>query len=404
MNYRNDFPQLKTQVQGQPLVYADFASTSLKPQGVIDAISAYYSTHVANPGRGISSLALDNQLAIENVRNQVKNYVNADSSYTVIFTKNATEAINLVAKSLSRNVNEQQFTIHVTEAEHHANFLPWLHLKHEKQANVSVASLVADGTPDLEAIQQLLQTTEIEQKLLAITHCSNVTGNATDLEKTSAICQANGTLLLVDATQSFPHLPIDLRKTPVDFLVASAHKAYGPEGVGVLIVSNRGLQLLKPLLLGGGIVDKVTKESFTLRNDVSAFEAGTPNTAGIVGFGAALNYLQSIGAKVIADAEQAINTRFINLIPTLPEFKFLPISDRHIPIFSLYHPTIHAHDIADFLDKSGIVVRAGFHCAEPLHQALKAPATVRISLSFVNTVEDVDTIFAILKQCLQKFV
>lgn len=403
MNTREAFPQLNTKLNDHPLIYADFASTALKPQSVIDAVTAHYTSSIANPGRGISTLANTNEQRITEVRAKVKAFVGAPEDYSVIFTKNATEAVNLVAFSMAQE--KQKFSVITTEAEHHANLLPWLRLRDEDMIRqLKLLPITEDGRIDLNSL-----TTSGNQSspiLLAITHCSNVIGNITDLTEISTFSRAPDHFTLLDATQSFPHIRIDLRETPVDFLVASAHKAYGPEGVGVLVVSSRALPLLKPLLLGGGIVEAVTKDDYTLKSDISLFEAGTPHTAGIIGFGAALDFLSQLGADHFIESEQILHAHIAEHILHAAEFTFLPWGaepSRHIPLFSFYHTTIHAHDIADFLDKRGITVRAGYHCAEPIHRALNVPPTVRLSFSFVNTTSEIDTIFAILKECHQKY-
>jgi len=399
MNYREDFPQLNSRQQGQPSIYADFAATTPKPQAVITAIHDYYSSHVANPGRGTYTLAFRNEQSINDVRKTVLEFLTAPDEYQVIFTKNSTEAVNLVAHSLARL---STCTLISSSAEHHANFLPWLQLYQEQGFTRKLLPLTRLGEPDLRAITPLVNNET--PNLLALTHASNVTGNYTDLSGIQAFRQQkDDNYVLLDATQSLPHMRANLTETPVDFLVASGHKMFGPEGIGILVVHERALNILTPLLLGGGIVSKVSEDSYTLLDTVSRFEAGTPNSAGIIGLGAALDYLISIGRDSISSLEGKLCEYMENMIVNYPAYSFLPRSQTHLPIFSLYHPKIHAHDIADFLDQKGIAVRAGYHCAEPLHRALKVPPTVRLSLSFLNTTDEIDTIFAILNECLQKF-
>jgi len=403
--YRKDFPLLATKMNHKPLVYFDFAATTPKPTTVITAIAKYLQEKTGNPGRSTHTLAFNANVAIECVRTKFLEFLHATTSHRVIFAKNATEAINLVAHSLAVTYRGQGVkpTIITTEAEHHANLLPWINLQSNEGFDLMVISVKKDGAIDIPAL--LAEMRKYKGAFLAVTHYSNVTGSITELKQLIATAKENDITILLDATQSAAHAPIHLQDTPVDYLVVSAHKMYGPEGIGALVVSNTAFSSLQPLILGGGMVETVTTSNYIAKTDEGKFEAGTPNTAGIIGFGHSLDYLSSIGIDTIQQAEKKLSEYFLNKAKMVQQLHLLGRTDlnNRSPIFSFTLSSIHPHDVAEFMDQQGIAVRAGYHCAEPLHKALNSPGSVRVSLSFLNTTEEIDYFFAILSECLLKY-
>lgn len=388
-NRRDNFPLLSRKANDKPLVYFDNAATSPKPQSVIDAVVNYYKNHAGNPGRGTHTLSFEASQIVEQGRAAVLSFLNASSEkYTVVFTKNATEALNLAAHILKGK------PAIATVSEHHSNFLPW--------KNKQLASILPTGEIDLNNLEQKVQ--ENPNAVLAITHGSNVTGNITNLAAISELAQKYQLTTVVDAAQTVAHEEIDLTKTPVDFLAASAHKMFGPEGVGFLVM-NKSFLNSEPLVIGGGAVDSVGESSVTLKNTAERFEAGTLHTAGIAGLIAAIEFIKSVGRQTIKQTETELLKYFMEKVPSIPEMKVVGTTKttERTPLVAFTIGNIHPHDIADFLDSQGIAVRAGFHCAEPLHKALGIGPTVRASLSFFNEKQEIDLLFTAITQCIQKF-
>lgn len=398
-NRREDFPLLKKQINNHPLVYFDNAATSLKPIQVIEAIASHYQDFGGNPGRGTHELAFLTAQKIERTRQLILRFLNADDSYTVLFTKNATEGFNLVAQSIGSKHEIQR--VITTELEHHSNLVPWFH--YTKGQKHVVIPITADGVLTEGSILQTIKESR-EKSILAVTLASNVTGQLLSLQNTLNLSRQTGTLVLVDATQAIAHTAIDLKETPYDFLVASGHKMFGPEGIGFIVAKKEHLSLLTPLLYGGGAVQTVNTHEYQLLDDIGRFEAGTPHSAGIAGLNAAICYIQSIGIKAIESYEADITSYLTQKLSSLPGCKILGNEhERSSPIRSFAHETIHPHDIADYLNSHGVAVRAGLHCAEPLHKALKLQGSTRISLSFMNTKEEIDYVISVLTECFQKY-
>ncbi len=396
---RDDFPILQRTINGNSLIYFDNAATSLKPTQVIDAISNHYRTNAGNPGRSTHTLAYESKLLIDSTRKRILQFINASPDiYTVIFTKSATESLNLAAKILE---DSSEFITTVTE--HHSNFLPWMDLSRNKQKKFTALPTTESGEIELDHLRNI---ESIANTVLAFTHGSNVTGFITDLEKVLSITLPKKIITVLDASQTIAHIQIDLSKTPVDFLAASAHKMFGSEGVGFLVAKKALLKDKQPLLLGGGSIESVSIENYSLKEDEERFEAGTYNTSGIVGLAAAIDYIEKLGFLNIQATENSLIRYLTNKLEEIPEVTILgyaPIETPRTPIISFTTTSVHAHDIADFLDTKGIAVRAGFHCAEPLHKALHSPASVRVSLSIFNTTTEIDIFITAVKQCLQKF-
>ena len=390
---RRDFPIFERTVRGgKKLIYLDSGATSQKPESVIEAEINFYRSHNAAVHRGAHQLAEEATDAYEGAREKVANFLGAKSE-EIVFTKSATESINLIAYSMSNAPSGSRFAltskdrIVVTEMEHHANLIPWQQLASRSGAKLSWFEVMPDGRLDLDAINAVISE---DTKVVAITHQSNVLGTINPLEEIVARAHAVGAVVVLDACQSVPHMPIDIKKLGVDFLVFSGHKSVGPTGVGVLW-SNQ-LENLPPFLFGGSMIENVTMESATWAPAPKRFEAGVPNMAQAVGLGAALDYLSKIGMHNIFHHEMALTKYFLEKLQEIPTLKIvgpLDLENRGSCI-SFTVGEIHPHDLGQYLDSQGIAVRTGHHCAWPLTRKLGVPATTRASLYLYNQEADCD--------------
>ena len=390
---RRDFPIFERRVRGgKKLIYLDSGATSQKPESVIEAESNFYRSHNAAVHRGAHQLAEEATDAYEGAREKVANFLGAKSE-EIVFTKSATESINLIAYSMSNAPSGSRFAltskdrIVVTEMEHHANLIPWQQLASRSGAKLSWFEVMPDGRLDLDAINAVISE---DTKVVAITHQSNVLGTINPLEEIVARAHAVGAVVVLDACQSVPHMPIDIKKLGVDFLVFSGHKSVGPTGVGVLW-SNQ-LENLPPFLFGGSMIENVTMESATWAPAPKRFEAGVPNMAQAVGLGAALDYLSKIGMHNIFHHEMALTKYFLEKLQEVPTLKIvgpLDLENRGSCI-SFTVGEIHPHDLGQYLDSQGIAVRTGHHCAWPLTRKLGVPATTRASLYLYNQEAECD--------------
>ena len=390
---RRDFPIFERTVRGgKKLIYLDSGATSQKPESVIEAESNFYRSHNAAVHRGAHQLAEEATDAYEGAREKVANFLGAKSE-EIVFTKSATESINLIAYSMSNAPSGSRFAltskdrIVVTEMEHHANLIPWQQLASRSGAKLSWFEVMPNGRLDLDAINTVISE---DTKVVAITHQSNVLGTINPLEEIVARAHAVGAVVVLDACQSVPHMPIDIKKLGVDFLVFSGHKSVGPTGVGVLW-SNQ-LENLPPFLFGGSMIENVTMESATWAPAPKRFEAGVPNMAQAVGLGAALDYLSKIGMHNIFHHEMALTKYFLEKLQEIPTLKIvgpLDLENRGSCI-SFTIGEIHPHDLGQYLDSQGIAVRTGHHCAWPLTRKLGVPATTRASLYLYNQEAECD--------------
>jgi cysteine desulfurase/selenocysteine lyase len=390
---RRDFPIFERTVRGgKKLIYLDSGATSQKPESVIEAESNFYRFNNAAVHRGAHQLAEEATDAYEGAREKVANFLGAKSE-EIVFTKSATESINLIAYSMSNAPAGSRFAltskdrIVVTEMEHHANLIPWQQLASRSGAKLSWFEVLPNGRLDLNSINSVISE---DTKVVAITHQSNVLGTINPLDEIVARAHAVGAVVVLDACQSVPHMPIDVKKLGVDFLVFSGHKAVGPTGVGVLW-SNQ-LEDLPPFLFGGSMIENVTMESATWAPAPKRFEAGVPNMAQAVGLGAALDYLSKIGMNNIYHHEMALTKYFLEKLQEIPTLKIvgpLDLENRGSCI-SFTVGEIHPHDLGQYLDSQGIAVRTGHHCAWPLTRKLGVPATTRASLYLYNQEEECD--------------
>lgn len=390
---RQDFPIFERTVRdGKKLIYLDSGATSQKPEAVIKAEGDFYRFHNAAVHRGAHQLAEEATDAYEGARAKVAAFIGARSE-EIVFTKSATESINLIAYSMSNAAIGSRFAltpkdrIVVTEMEHHANLIPWQQLASRTGAQLSWFEVLPDGRLDLESINSVITT---DTKVVALTHQSNVLGTINPLDAIVARAHEVGAVVVLDACQSVPHMPIDVKKLGVDFLVFSGHKALGPTGVGVLW-SNQ-LDDLPPFLFGGSMIENVTMESATWSPAPKRFEAGVPNMAQAVGLGAAIDYLNAIGMDKVFEHEKQLTKYFLDELQKVPTLKIvgpLDVKNRGSSI-SFTVREIHPHDLGQFLDSQGIAVRTGHHCAWPLTRKLGVPATTRASLYLYNDESECD--------------
>jgi cysteine desulfurase/selenocysteine lyase len=399
---RSDFPLLRVDAHpGVPLVYLDNAATSQKPAAVIEAMDAYYRGYNANVHRGIHRLSEEATEAYEGARERIGRFINAPDPATVIYVRNTTEAINLVANSWGRRNIQAGDEILLTEMEHHSNIVPWQMLAEEKGAIVRYVPFTADGRLDLSTLPELL--TE-RTKVFAFTAMSNVFGTINPTKELVSAAHAVGAITVVDAAQSVPHFPVDVQDLGCDFLAFSGHKMCGPTGIGILFGKRRLLEEMPPFLGGGDMIRRVRLEGSTWNELPWKFEAGTPSIAEGIGFGAAIDYLTEIGMDQVYAYEQFISGYALEALSEVPGLTVIgpPVSQRGgVAAFTL--KGVHPHDISQLLDQDGLAIRAGHHCAMPLHHKLNIPASARASFYVYTTTEDIDRLVTSLNRVRSVF-
>ena len=399
---REDFPVLKRQVNGKPLIYFDNAATSQKPKAVIDSLDQYYREYNANIHRGIHKLAEEATLAHEEAREKVAKFVNARRTEEIVFTRNATEAMNLVAHSWGRANVSKDDKIVLTIMEHHSNIVPWQMLAKEKGAKVEYIKIDENGKLRQNEIEQLIDQ---KTKIVCVAQASNVLGTVNPIREIGKIAHRNGALLLVDAAQSVPHMAVDVRDMDCDFAAFSGHKMLGPMGIGVLYGKSDLLREMPPFLTGGEMIKEVHTSGATWKEIPFKFEAGTPNVSGAIGLGAAVDYLRGIGMKNVHDYENEITNYALdkmNQVGGLVLYGPKDIANR-VGVISFNLGDIHAHDLASILDEDGIAIRSGQQCAGPLMDFLNIPAASRASFYIYNTKEEVDVFITALEKARKLF-
>jgi len=397
---RADFPALAQWVHGKPLIYLDNASTSQKPQVVLDRLQAAYRERCGNVHRGVHWLSQTATTEFEAVREKVQVFLGAPSSSEVIFTRGTTESINLVAGSLGPLRVGADDEVLVTALEHHSNFVPWQQLCQRQHAKLVVSPLLPSGGLDLAALRQRLSA---RTRIVACTHASNVTGALVDVAAVTTLAKQVGALTVIDGAQAVPHLPVDVQKLGCDFYCFSGHKVLGPWGVGALWGRSELLQQMPPWQTGGGMVQSVTAERTEFQPPPQRFEAGTPAVAEVIALGVALDYLQSLGWAAIAGHEARLLQLTLDRLQSIAGLRLLVPDGPKVPVVSFLVEGVHPHDVGTALDLQGIAVRAGLHCAEPLMSALGVRGTVRASLSFYNTVEEIEALREALLPVRQMF-
>jgi cysteine desulfurase/selenocysteine lyase len=394
---RKDFPNLERIIDGKKLCYLDNAATSQRPKKVIDATIKYYTQMNANVHRGVYHLSQEATDAFEAVRGKIERFIGASSEREIIFTKGTTESINLIAASYGEHHIKKGDVIAVTRMEHHANFVPWQQLAKRKGARFEIMELTPDLRIDPKEVDRVLA---LKPKIVALSLLSNVTGVVNPISSLAARFKMMGAIVVVDAAQGIAHGEVTIdRLGPIDFLAFSSHKLCGPTGVGILWGREALLEKMPPYQLGGNMIVHVGDFDSEWNELPHKFEAGTPDIAGVIGFGAAIDYIETQGRMRIEKYEESITEYVLNAIKGVSGVRLLGPADPHhrAPIFSVAIEGVHAHDLATFLDMQGISVRAGHHCAHPLMMKLCLPATCRASFSFYNTLEEADLFIQALK-------
>ena len=388
---RDDFPILTREIRpGVPLIYLDNAATSQKPISVIESMNQFYLQQNSNIHRGIHQLAEEATIEYEEARVRIAAFIGADSWQEIVFTRNTTEAINLLAYSWGRNKLNPGDRVLSTEMEHHANIVPWHMLAESHGVELDFIPVTQDGKLDLEAYKLLLKK---EPKLVTFAHMSNVLGTINPVAEMTALAHEAGALVIIDAAQSVPHLSVDVTAIDVDFMAFSGHKMLGPTGIGVLYGKKALLNEMPPFLGGGDMIRRVQLDGFTTNDTPYKFEAGTPAIAEAIGFGVAIDYLENLGMDNVFAHEQEMIAYALERLEEVPGLRvYGPEAEAKGGVASFTFEGVHPHDVAQILDQDGIAVRAGHHCAMPIHEKLCIPATTRASFYIYNTTEEVDAL------------
>jgi len=385
-NIRKDFPILSKKINNKPLIYFDNAATSQTPTSVINSISNYYNNYNANIHRGVHSLSEKATQDFESARTKIKEHFNAGDTKEIIFTSGTTHSINIVANGYT-DILKSGDEIIVSGLEHHSNIVPWQMMTKKNNAKLKVIPLKENGELDLKVFENLISD---KTKLVFVNHVSNALGVINPIEKIIEIAHKNGAIVLVDGAQSSAHFDIDLQKLDVDFFTASAHKLCGPTGIGFLYGKKELLDLIPPYMGGGEMISEVTFEKTTYADLPHKFEAGTPNISGAIAFGYALDYLNNIGLDNIKKYEDYLLKYATNKLKQIDGMIIYGDTPNKTSVISFNIEGLHAYDIGSILDKFGIAVRTGQHCAQPIMDYFKISGTVRASFSFINTVEEID--------------
>ena len=384
---RADFPILSREVHGKPLVFLDSGASAQKPRAVIDAVSAVYEGEYANIHRGVHYLSARATELHDEAREKVRAYLNAAHTREIVFTRNATEAINLVASSFAARRLREGDEILLTELEHHANIVPWQLAAERAGAVVRAAPVDDDGLVDLEAFEAMLTP---RTRMAAFTHTSNVLGVVTPAREMTRLARERGIPVLIDGAQSAVHVDVDVRDLDCDFFVFTGHKLYGPSGIGVLYGRSEHLEAMPPYQGGGDMIEYVTFEKTTFAGPPERFEAGTPNISGAIGLGAAIDYVNALGRDAVAAHEHDLLRYATARLSDAPGVRLFGARGEKASIVSFLQDDVHPHDVGTILDRDGIAVRVGHHCAQPLMDRFGISGTVRASIGLYNTREEID--------------
>ena len=397
---KSQFPIFKKKINGKPLIYLDNANSSQKPGRVIDRIHKFYSKEFSNIGRSVHTLAVTATNRFEETRDLVKKYINAKAREEIIFTKNATEGMNLVASTYGEKFINKGDEILITELEHHANYVPWHFLRQKKGAVIKFAKCNNRGEIEIDEIKKLITD---KTKIIGITHLSNVTGAILPVKKIVDLAKTKKIPVLVDGCQSAPHLKLDMQEFGCDFYAMSCHKMYGPTGVGILYAKKKWADQLPPYQGGGGMIEEVKKDTITFPGSPTKYEAGTLQTAEVVGFSESIRFIQDVGIKNIMQHEKEITEYGVQELKKNNSIKIIGDPKDRGSIISFTIKGIHPHDIATILDEDGVAIRAGHHCCQILHEKMGLAATARASLGVYNSKEDIDALSNAIKKCNKIF-
>jgi cysteine desulfurase/selenocysteine lyase len=397
---KNEFPILNDTVNGQPLTYLDSGATNLKPKSVINAVYNYYTHESVNIHRGLYKLAEDATIKYENTRDLVMDLINANKREEIIFTSGTTESINLVARTWGESNIKDGDTIVLTEMEHHSNIVPWQLLAEKVNANIEVIPINEQGELDLSTLDEILAK---NVKLLCVNHISNTLGTINPIKKLISNAHEKGAIVLIDGAQAIAHADVDVQELNADFYAFSGHKIFGPTGIGVLYGKESLLNNMPPFHGGGDMIDTVSFSGTTFNDLPYKFEAGTPNIAGTIGLGAAIQFFNSIGKDEIFKYEEELKNYAETELKKIEGLKIIGNAPNKIANFSFVIERIHPQDLSLIMDKAGICIRTGHHCTQPLHKKYNIPASSRASLSIYNKNEDIDTLVQALKKAISLF-
>ncbi len=397
---RAEFPILARPVRGHRLAYLDSAATAQKPRAVLDTVSEFYQVYNANVHRGVHYLAEEATTRMDAAREKIRRFINAPAADEIVFTHGTTSAINLLAQGWGAIALAPGDEIVLTVMEHHSNIVPWQLVAHRVGAVLKVVPVSPEGVLDLEAYAALLNE---RTRVVAVSHVSNVLGTVAPVARMAALAHAAGAILVLDAAQSVPHLPVDVEALGCDFLAFSGHKLYGPMGVGVLWGRRQLLERLPPWQGGGGMIERVTFEATTWAPPPARFEAGTPPVAEIVGLGAAVDWLQDLGLPAVQAHEDALLADATERLREIPGLRLIGTAPGKTAVLSFVLADVHPHDVGTILDAGGVAVRAGHHCAQPLMQHYRVPATVRASFGVYNSRADVEQLVEGLREVRRRF-
>ena len=397
---KKHFPIFEQKINGKSLVYLDSANSSQKPKKVIDSLNKFYSEDFANVGRGIYTLAANASEQYENTRLALKKFINASNESEIIFTKNSTESLNLVASCYgSKFINEGDEIIS-TELEHHANFVPWHFLRKKKGAVIKFLEIDDKGNLKIEDLEKLITK---KTKIISLTHMSNVTGTIVDIKKVVEIAKIHNIPVCVDGTQGAAHLDVNLKDIDCDFYAFSGHKMYGPTGVGILNIKYKWLEAFEPFIGGGGMIDNVSKEDINYAKGAWKFEAGTMPTAEIIALNESINFINSIGKQEIIKHENQLTKKALKDLKNIKEVSVVGDPKTRGGVFSFNLKDIHSHDVSTIFDSEGIAVRGGHHCCQILHDKLNLNSSVRVSFGVYNDEKDIDVLLKGIGKCQSVF-
>ena len=397
---KKEFPIFDNKVQNNDLVYLDSANSSQKPRVVIDRIYDFYSKEFSNVGRSVHYLAVAATNLYENTRTSVQRYINAKDKNEIVFTKGATEAINLVANTFGQKYLEEGDEVLLTELEHHSNYVPWHFLRNSKKIKIEFAEINEAGEITIEAIKNKITS---KTKIISVTHLSNVTGAILPIKEIVELAHSKNIPVLVDGCQGAPHLKLDMQELDCDFYAISGHKMYGPTGIGVLYAKKKWLDDLPPYQGGGGMINEVKKTGISYGELPNKYEAGTMATAQVISFNESIKFMEKVGIENIEKHEKELLDYGLDILGKNNSIKIVGNPKNKGGVISFTIEGVHPHDIATILDEDGVAIRAGHHCCQILHEKLKLPATARASFGIYNTKHDIDQLSQSIENCKKIF-
>jgi len=400
LSIKKEFPIFNTKVNNNDLVYLDSANSSQKPKAVIDRVNDFYTKEFSNVGRSVHYLAVAATNLYENTRSSIQKYINAKDKNEIVFTKGATEAINLVANTFGQKFLKEGDEILITELEHHSNYVPWHFLRKSKGIKIEFAEVNTDGEVTIESIKKKITS---KTKLIGVTHLSNVTGAILPIKEITELAHSKGIAVLVDGCQGAPHLKLDMQDLGCDFYAISCHKMYGPTGLGILYAKKKWLEELPPYQGGGGMIKEVKKDGISYGDLPNKYEAGTMATAQVIAFDQSIKFLEKIGINNIIKHESELMEYGKEILRKNNSVKLVGNPKNKGAVLSFTIEGVHPHDIATILDEDGVAIRAGHHCCQILHEKLGIAASARASLGIYNTKEDLDKLNSSINNCKKIF-